>query len=102
MSAGVAKWISYSISVQTGDLRIRNPLVDKRFVQSLRENQRRLIWARTPVQQDAGDLRIKSPSGHPPESRARQRSQPKRPVIFSAGLPIFVLSKFSAPSRYYR
>ena len=32
---------------------------------------------------------IVSLSGHRPESRASQRSWPKRPVIFSAGLPHF-------------
>jgi len=38
---------------------------------------------------DIDERRLNSPSGHRSESRASQRSWPKRPVIFSVGLPSF-------------
>ena len=53
-------------------------------------------WART------SDLRINSPSGHRPESRASQRSWPKQPVIFSPDFRIFRLGWMNSASRYYR
>ena len=48
------------------------------------------------------DLRINSPAGHRPESRASQRSWPRRPVIFSAGLASFPLRTINSASQYYR
>ena len=42
------------------------------------------------------DLRINSPSGHRAESRANQRSLPKRPVIYSADSRNFLLERINS------
>ena len=56
----------------------------------------------SPTRARTWDLRINSPAGHRPESRASQRSWPRRPVIFSAGLPSFPLRRINSAPRYYR
>ena len=45
---------------------------------------------------------INRPSGHRPESRANQRSWPKRPVIFSADSRCFPVGSVNSASQYYR
>ena len=56
----------------------------------------------SPTRARTWDLRINSPSGHCPESRASQRSWPKRPVIFSANFGCFPLGRINSVSQYYR
>ena len=56
----------------------------------------------SPTRARTWDLRINRPSGHPPESRASQRFQPKRPAIFSADFARFPLGTINSLSRYCR
>src|SRR5437016_12940805 len=63
-----------------------DPKIDPKLADAIAANQ---CGIGSPTRARTWDLRINSPSGHRPESRASQRSWPKQPVIFSPSFRSF-------------
>jgi hypothetical protein len=79
-----------------------HPAIAQRGTKSVGPRVSNLLIIGSPNRARTWNLRINSPGGHPSESRARQRSRPKRPVIFSAGLQCFPLGRIYSASQFYR
>ena len=76
--------------------------IAERGTESVGQKRPKCLIIGSPTRARTWDLRINSPSGHRPESRASQRSRPKRPVIFSVDSRSFPLGTINSSSRYYR